>query len=46
MKMDKLKGVQYVGSLSVHSAPCLKPVGHVTNEQLKFKHLNKSFKIV
>ena len=35
MKMDKLKGVQCVGPLSVHSQPCLKSLGHVTKELLK-----------
>jgi hypothetical protein len=36
MKMDKLKGVQYVGPLSGHSEPCLKSSGHMTQELLKF----------
>ena len=37
MKMDKLKGVQRVGPLSGHSEPCLKSIGHMTKELLKFE---------
>jgi hypothetical protein len=46
MKMDKLKGVQYRRAVSGHYEPCLKSVGHMTKELLKFKYCNKSFKIV
>ena len=41
MNMDKLKGVQYRRVVSGHSEPCLSPVGHMTNELLKFKNVNK-----
>ena len=37
MKMNKLKGVQCVGPLTVHSEPCLSQVGHMTKELLKFE---------
>ena len=40
------KSVQYRRVVSGHSEPCLKSVGHMTNELLKFKNVNKSFKIV
>ena len=43
MKMGKLKGVQCVGPLSVHSELCLKS-GHMTKELLKFKNVKKSLK--
>uniref|UniRef100_A0A4W5Q9N7 Uncharacterized protein n=1 Tax=Hucho hucho TaxID=62062 RepID=A0A4W5Q9N7_9TELE len=39
--MDILKGVQCVGPLTVHSEPCLKSVGYMTKELLKFKHFKK-----
>ena len=35
-EMDKLKYVQCVGSLSVHSEPCLRSVDLVTKELLNF----------
>jgi hypothetical protein len=46
MKMDKLKGVQCVGPLSVHSEPCLKSVGHMTKELLTFLIWKNSCKIM
>jgi hypothetical protein len=44
--MDKLKGVQCVGPLSGHSEPCLKSLGHMTKELLKFKFFKDSCKIM
>ena len=41
MKMVKLKGVQYKRVVIGHSEPLLKSLGHMTNELLKFKHVNK-----
>jgi hypothetical protein len=39
MEMDKLKGVQSVGPLNVDSEPCLKSVGHMTQELLILESL-------
>ena len=37
MKMDKLKGVQCVSPLNVHSELCLMSVGHLNKELLKLE---------
>ena len=46
MKVDKHQSVRYEGIVNGHSEPCLKSLGHMTKELLKFYILKNLCKIL